>query len=101
MSQLVELVLLPGEHHNEALLRQKAAVQAGLRPDQISHLEILKSSLDARARQPVYRIRAELYAQGEVFTPEPAILQGFHPVSALQANIAVDNTECDCVVGFS
>lgn len=77
MPQLVEIVLLPGEHQNAAALRRKAAGQAGLRPDRISHIEILKSSLDARARQAVYRVRAEVYAQGEVFTPEPAILDGF------------------------
>ncbi|MCB0577402.1 MAG: FAD-dependent monooxygenase, partial [Saprospiraceae bacterium] len=80
MPQLVELVLLPSERHNEELLRQKAARQAGIRPDQVSHLEVLKSSLDARARQPVFRVRAEVYAQGEVFSPAPALLDGFREV---------------------
>ncbi len=74
MPQLVELVLLPGERHDETALRQKAARQTGLRPDQISHIEVLKSSLDARSRHPVFRLRAEVYGHAEVFVPEAAIL---------------------------
>ena len=80
MPQLIELVLLPGERHDETLIRQKAARQTGLEPDHISHIEILKSSLDARARQPVFRIRAEVYGPNEIYTPEAAILDGFRPV---------------------
>jgi len=89
MPQLVELVLLPSERHDDARLRQKATSQTGLRPDQISHLEILKSSLDARSRQPVFRVRAEVYGQNEIFTPEPAILAGFKPVDGGKKAIIV------------
>lgn len=89
MPQLVELVLLPEERHQEPMLRQKAALQTGLAPEQISHLEIMKSSLDARSRQAVYRVRAAVYGPGEVFTPEPAILAGFKPVDGPPAVIIV------------
>ena len=89
MPQLIELVLQPHERDNEALIQQKAARQTGLRPDQISHLEILKSSLDARSRQPVFRVRAEVFGPGEVFTPEPAILDGFRPVDGKKKVIVV------------
>lgn len=81
MPQTVELVLLPHERDNEALQLQKAARQTGLRPDQVSHIEIIKSSLDARSRQAVYRLRVQVYTQDEIFTPEPAILDGFKPVA--------------------
>ena len=80
MPQLVELVVLPGEQYDETCLRQKAAQQTGLRPDQIAHLEVLKSSLDARARQPVFRLRAEVYGPNELFIPEAAMLSGFRAV---------------------
>ena len=80
MPQLVELVVLPGEQYDETRLRQKAAQQTGLRPDQIAHLEVLKSSLDARARQPVFRLRAEVYGPNELFIPEAAMLSGFRAV---------------------
>ena len=89
MPQLVEVVLLPQEHQNSSVLREKAARQTGLRPDQISHIEILKSSLDARSRQAVYRVRAEVYGKNEVFTPEPAILDGFRPVDGSKKVVIV------------
>ncbi len=89
MPQLVELVLLPHEHEDQDLIQQKAARQTGLRLDQISHLEIIKSSLDARSRQPIYRLRVEVYGPGEVFTPEPAILDAFRPVDGKKKVIIV------------
>lgn len=89
MPQLVEIVLLPEERHDMAILRQKAARQTGLRPDQISRIEILKSSLDARSRQAVYRLRTEVYLPDEVFTAEPAILDGFRPADGRKKAIIV------------
>lgn len=89
MPQLVEVVLLPHERQNTSLLREKVARQTGLRPDQLSHIEILKSSLDARSRQAVYRLRVEAYGPGEIFTPEPAILDGFKPVDGKRKVIIV------------
>ncbi len=89
MPQLVEIVLLPHERENQTLMLQKAARQTGLRPEQITHLEILKSSLDARSRQPVFRVRAEVFGPGEVFTPEPAILAGYRPVNGKKKVIIV------------
>ena len=89
MPQLVEVVLLPHERQNTFLLREKVARQTGLRPDQLSHIEILKSSLDARSRQAVYRLRVEAYGPGEIFTPEPAILDGFKPVDGKRKVIIV------------
>jgi uncharacterized protein len=89
MPQLVELVLLPHEREDQTLIRQKAARQTGLRLEQISHLEILKSSLDARSRQPLFRVRVEVFGPGEVFTPEPAILDGFRPVNGKKKVIIV------------
>lgn len=80
MPNLVELVLLPSERYNEGRMRQLAARQTGIPEAQISHIEVLKSSLDARSRQPVWRIRAEIFGPGETFTPEPALLEGLSPV---------------------
>jgi uncharacterized protein len=80
MPHLVELVLLPSERHDTSRLRHLAAHQTGISIAQISHVEVLKASLDARSRQAVYRVRAEIYESNEVFTPEPAILAGFRSV---------------------
>ena len=89
MPQLVELVVLPGEQDNEVHLRQKAAQQTGLRPEQIAHLEILKSSLDARSRQPVFRLRAEVYGPGEIFVPEAPLLPGLQPVKPAAKRVLI------------
>lgn len=89
MPQLVELVVLPGEQHDEVRLRQKAAQQTGLRPEQITHLEILKSSLDARPRQPVFRLRAEVFGPGEIFVPEAALLNGFRQVESKAPRVLI------------
>lgn len=89
MPQLVELVVPPAERHHDVLLRQRAARQTGLRPEQITHLEILKASLDARSREPVYRLRVEVYGPREVFTPEPALLPGLSPVDGRQTALIV------------
>lgn len=89
MPTIVELVLRPGEHHNNLLLRQKAAQQTGISPGQIAHLEVLKSSLDARGRDPVFRLRTEVYGPGEIFTPEPALLQNLRPVDGRQGRVII------------
>jgi hypothetical protein len=80
MPHTIEITLLPGEHTDLNLIRRKAAQQTGLSPQQITHIEVLKSSLDARGRQPLFRQRIEVYGPGEIFTPEPALLAGFKPV---------------------
>jgi hypothetical protein len=89
MPRQIEIVLLPGERYDETLLRRKAAEQSGLALHAISHLEVLKSSLDARGRQPVFRVRVEVFGPGELFTPEPALLEGFRPVDGKKQAIIV------------
>jgi len=89
MPHLTELVLLPGEHTDEALMRLKAAHQSGMPADQITRLDVLKSSLDARGRQPVFRLRVAVYGPGEAYTPEPAVLDGFKPVEGSKKVIIV------------
>lgn len=89
MPQQVELTLLPHERYDEAVQRRKAAQQTGWALGQIAHLEILKASLDARSRYPIFRLRAEVYGPGEVFQPEAAILSGFKPVDGRKKVILV------------
>lgn len=89
MPRLVELVLLPGERRDAGLIRRKAAQQSGLAPEGIAHVEVLKASLDARSRRPVYRLRAEVYGPEEVYVPEAPVLSGFHPVSDKRSVVIV------------
>lgn len=89
MPSPVELVLLPHERYDTAVHRQKASQVTGLRLGEISHVEILKASLDARGRQPLYRLRAEVYGNNEVFVPEALILDGFRPVEKTAKTVLI------------
>jgi len=89
MPNLVDLALTPDERYNEKLLLDRAARQSGFSPAQVSHLEILKVSLDARTRPPLYRVRAEVYGPKETYTPEPALLAGLQPVDGRKTAIIV------------
>ena len=60
MPTTVEIVL-PLEHrYNSDLIRLKAARQAGWKETEVTHVEVLKSSLDARSREPIFRLRVEV-----------------------------------------
>lgn len=85
----LELVLQPEERYDDARIRQKAAAQAGLAPGQVAHVELLKASLDARGRVPVYRLRVEVYGPEELFRPEPALLAGFRPVDGRRGRVLI------------
>jgi uncharacterized FAD-dependent dehydrogenase len=89
MPQTIEIVLSPETRHNDALLRQKAARQTGMRESDLSHFEIIKSSIDARGKTPVFRLRVEVFGPGEVFTPEPVLLEGYRPVDGRRKVVIV------------
>lgn len=89
MPTIIELVCQPGERHDVARLRAQAALQAGFLPEQIARFEILKSSLDARGREPVYRLRIAVYGPEEHYNPEPAFLAGFRPVDGRRGRVII------------
>jgi uncharacterized protein len=89
MPSLVELVIAPEHRYNEALIRQQAARQCGLREDEVSHVEPLKSSLDARPRDPVIRLRVAVYSTAEQYQPEAPILSGFRTVADAKQTVIV------------
>jgi len=79
MRKEIELKLLPSEAADEAVILRKAAQKCQLQPEEITAVESLRRSIDARARQPYVRLRVAVYA-GESPEAEPAILSGFQPV---------------------
>jgi len=79
MRKEIELKLLPKEAADDAVILQKAAQKCQLEPEQITTLEPLRRSIDARARQPYIRLRVAVYVE-ETPTPEPTILSHFQPV---------------------
>jgi hypothetical protein len=71
------------------MLRLQAARSLRIAQDTIVHTEILRASLDARGKHPVYRLRTEVYVDGEIFTPESAILDGFRPVDGKKGTVII------------
>ncbi len=80
MPQPVEIELLPAELSDEKIWRQKAARALRWPLETLGHLEPLRRSLDARGRQPVFRLRLEAFEKSELFEPEAPVLAAFRPV---------------------
>jgi uncharacterized protein len=89
MPSLVEIAIAPEHRNNDALIRQQAARQCGLQPDEVSHVEVLKASLDARPYQPVYRLRVEVHSTAEQFVPEAPVMAGYHSVADAKHTVLV------------
>ena len=64
----LELTLTPEEYCNEQLLREAVSRKMGIVADEISHVEIVRRSLDSR-RGIRYHAHAEVYLSGESFAP--------------------------------
>ena len=56
----VEINLPPGDHLLEDLIRAKAIKKAGLKEDPSLETEVIRRSVDARSRKPVYRLRVRI-----------------------------------------
>ncbi len=61
MVEVHELVLKPEENDGGEAMLSAVAKQLHLDPKTLKHVRPIRRSLDARSRQPVYRIRAEVF----------------------------------------
>ncbi|SIT80372.1 NAD(P)/FAD-dependent oxidoreductase [Pontibacter indicus] len=57
----VEVVLSPEVAYNDELLERELILSAGLKAEQVKHIHRIKRSIDARGRQVLLRVRADLY----------------------------------------
>ncbi len=68
----IELVLTPEEASDETVVRNKASKTLKISIEHITHVHILKRSIDARSRQIVFRIKVKVYIDEqplpEIFT---------------------------------
>jgi uncharacterized FAD-dependent dehydrogenase len=60
MEHTVDIVLLPVEASDPVLVREAAAEMAGLVPGTAQGHQVLKRSIDARSRQPRFRLRVRV-----------------------------------------
>jgi len=61
MIKETELVLLPFEVRDEAVVKQKASQLLKIPVPEITYVKLLKRSIDARGKQPVFRIKVRVY----------------------------------------
>ena len=88
MVKEVEIKLLPAELEQEERLREKAIQKTKLNPSEVQDVRVLRRSVDARGRQPVFRLRVAVYAK-EAYQPEPALLEQLQPVHEAEPVIIV------------
>jgi uncharacterized FAD-dependent dehydrogenase len=79
MKSQVDIKLPPGDHINDEIIRRHIANLLHWNPEDITHIRLLKRSLDARGKRPQYLLRFEVFAKEEP-SPEPALLDEFKPV---------------------
>ena len=79
MIKEVDIKLQPSELDNEALLRQKAVQKSGIPEADVEDVRVIRRSIDARSRRPVFRLRVGVYAS-EPYQAEPAISDRFQQV---------------------
>lgn len=103
MTKELELVLLPHEVGDEKVLQELAAKQLKLHCQRITHVSVLKRSIDARSRKVVYRLKVKVWidepASPEVFSvnypnvrdKKPVIIVGAGPAGLFAALRCIEN----------
>ncbi|WCL82693.1 FAD-dependent monooxygenase [Saprospira sp. CCB-QB6] len=75
MPQEVEISILPQELEQDALIEKKLRKKLRWPKDQqLAHWHVRRKSLDARGRQPLFRLRIVAYKAGEVVPETPSII---------------------------
>lgn len=97
MKQTIEVTLLPSTANDDDLIKQFIASELRVMPDDITAINKLRRSIDARSKQPVYKLLADVYinenppveSQGIIYTPvssnKTAHIVGFGPAGMFAA----------------
>ena len=80
MKQTIEVTLLPSTANDDDLIKQFFASELRVMPDDITAINKLRRSLDARSKQPVYKLLAEVYINENPPVESPVIV--YTPVSS-------------------
>lgn len=76
MVKQIEIAVLPKDLHNEALIEQKALKQlGGMNKEELTELVVKRRSIDARGRQPLYRILLLAYINEQPLQQAPLLSQ--------------------------
>lgn len=88
MRKEVEIKLRPSELNEKQKIRSKAARKCQLHPREVEEIVHLRRSIDARGREPFYRLRVAVFS-GEKYEAEAAILDKFHSVESAQEVLVI------------
>jgi uncharacterized FAD-dependent dehydrogenase len=80
MIKRVEIKILPKDIENWEKIRTLAINKTKLSSEHIKDVILIKRSIDARSKQPVYRLQLDIYIQ-ELPKSEPKILEQFSKIS--------------------
>lgn len=77
MKKQVEIQVQPKDINDENLIAQKASSKSGVPVAKISECKIVKRSIDARSKHPVYRLRVDIYIDEKA----PIVISPLHDLS--------------------
>lgn len=65
MAEFVEIRIVPELVEDQLAWRKKAAKKLGIKALEIDQVDLIKRSIDARGRAPVYQLRLKVWLEGE------------------------------------
>jgi uncharacterized protein len=77
----IEIRVSPTDANNLAVCRLAAAQKLGISESDISDFRIIRRSVDARGREPVFQLRCAVFTEGGYFEPSAALLDNLKDVS--------------------
>jgi uncharacterized protein len=89
MAEILDVVVSIDQVNDHEVLVQKVAHELRLTPEKIQHVQVLKRSIDARSRTPIYRLRVEVFQVPETYSPEPVITETFRSVESAKSVIII------------
>ena len=73
MKKTIEIDLLPSSAYDDDLIKQFIARQIHVKPEDIKAINKIRRSLDARSKQPMYKLQADVYINELPPVESPAI----------------------------
>ncbi len=67
----IEIEIEPEQAFDDVQLRKVAIEQSGIRPDRVTNLVLVRRSLDARRKAPIYRVAFDVYVETTPQKREP------------------------------
>jgi len=80
MKQTIEVTLLPSSAYDDDLIKQIIASELRVLPQDITAIKKLRRSLDARSKQPIYKLLAEVFINENPPVESPEVV--YNPITS-------------------